>query len=148
MTITESTTDATVLDVLDQQVRVLVPRDATKGAYEMFEVSGPVGSGPPPHAHPWTESYFVLEGEVVVWTEAAGDRLLRRGECASVCYMETHTFRLGSEAAKVLITSDGISAGRFFDDLHTNADVGAVTPDNIAQVIEIAKRNSLTSPLF
>lgn len=150
MTITDAPTThtATTLDVLEQQLRVLAGRDDTSGAYELFEITGPEGSGPPPHAHPWTETFYVLDGEVGIWTEAVGERLLRAGECATVEYMSTHTFRLASTSARVLSISDGIAAGRFFDDLHTNAHVGAVTPDNIAVVVEVAKRNGLTSPLF
>jgi quercetin dioxygenase-like cupin family protein len=135
------------LDVIDQHVRVLASRDDTSGAFEMFEITGPEGSGPPPHAHPWTETFLVLDGQVVVQVDG-DDRLLSSGESATVPYMTTHTFMLVSASARVLSVTDGVSAGRFFEDLHTNAHVGAVTPDNIGIVVEVAKRNGLTSPLF
>merc|ERR1711939_640915 len=33
--------------------------------YEFGVISGQEGNGPPPHSHPWDETYFVLRGEVV-----------------------------------------------------------------------------------
>ena len=33
--------------------------------YEVAVISGNEGHGPPPHSHPWDETYFVLRGEVV-----------------------------------------------------------------------------------
>ena len=33
--------------------------------YEFGVISGQDGHGPPPHSHPWDETYFVLRGEVV-----------------------------------------------------------------------------------
>ena len=33
---------------------------------EIFDTSGPAGSGPPPHAHAWEEIHVVLEGELEV----------------------------------------------------------------------------------
>jgi quercetin dioxygenase-like cupin family protein len=144
MTITAT---APILDVLDQQVRVLASRDETNGAYEMFEITGPASSGPPPHAHPWTETFLVLEGDVVVQISGT-DLKLSAGDTATVPYMATHTFVLASGSARLLSVTDGIGAGRFFEDLHINAHVGAPTPENLGLVIEVAKRNSLTSPLF
>lgn len=135
------------LNVLDQHVRVLAGRDDTAGAYEVFEVEGPEGSGPPPHAHPWTETFVVLDGEVTVLI-GEDEHLLRAGERATVPYNTVHTFRLGSDAARLLAITDGIAAGRFFEDLHANVAPGAVTEENLPTIIDLARRNNLTSPLF
>src|ERR1051325_277172 len=53
-----------VYNVLGDRVRVLATGDGVP--YEMFEWHGPENSGPVPHSHPWTESYFVVEGEADV----------------------------------------------------------------------------------
>ena len=42
-------------------------------AFAVFELSGTVDGGPPPHAHPWVESYYGLAGETEV---VAGDTVL------------------------------------------------------------------------
>jgi quercetin dioxygenase-like cupin family protein len=42
---------------------VLASAEATEG-YEVFLQRGPEGSGPPPHSHPWDESFFVIKGEI------------------------------------------------------------------------------------
>jgi len=47
---------------------------------------GPEGSGPPPHSHPWDESFFVVKGEIdfgiddesQTASRAEGRRLIRR----------------------------------------------------------------------
>ena len=54
----------TKLRIVGDTIRVLATLDDTSGKFEAFETTGPRGSGPPPHAHPWSESYFIAEGEV------------------------------------------------------------------------------------
>ena len=51
------------LNVVGELVTVLASGDATAG-YEIFLQEGPEGSGPPPHSHPWDESFFVTRGTV------------------------------------------------------------------------------------
>ena len=142
-----SVTTNTVLNVLDQQVHVLVDRDQTAGAYEVFEVTGPEASGPPPHAHPWSETFIVLEGEVTVLI-GEEPHVIRAGERAVVPYNTVHTFQLGSDATRLLTIADGIGAGNFFHELHANVPAGPVTDETLPQIIELARRNHLTSPLF
>jgi len=57
--------------VVGDTMRVLARGGDTGGAFEVFEMTAPRDSGPPPHAHPWTESYSVIEGTVEV---LMGDR--------------------------------------------------------------------------
>ena len=58
------------LDIVGEHVTVLASGEATDG-YEIFLQRGPEGSGPPPHSHPWDESFFRRDvpspGYVVVW---------------------------------------------------------------------------------
>jgi len=51
------------LDIVGEHVTVLASGEAAAG-YEIFLQRGPEGSGPPPHTHPWDESFFVLKGEI------------------------------------------------------------------------------------
>jgi hypothetical protein len=44
------------LNVVGEQITVLAPGSRTAG-YEIFRQEGPEGSGPPPHCHPWDESF-------------------------------------------------------------------------------------------
>ena len=52
------------LNVVGEQITVLAS-GAQTGSYELFRQVGPEGSGPPPHTHPWDESFYVISGEVM-----------------------------------------------------------------------------------
>ena len=53
------------LNVVGEKITVLAS-GAQTGGYEIFLQVGSEGSGPPPHSHPWDESFYVLaEGEVM-----------------------------------------------------------------------------------
>ena len=54
---------APVLNIVGEHVTVLASGEATEG-YEVFLQRGPEGSGPPPHSHPWDESFFVVKGQI------------------------------------------------------------------------------------
>ena len=54
---------ASDLDIVGEHVTVLASGEAT-GGYEIFLQRGPEGSGPPPHSHPWDESFFVVKGQI------------------------------------------------------------------------------------
>ena len=54
---------APALNLVGEHITVLASGEATEG-YEIFLQRGPEGSGPPPHSHPWDESFFVIKGEI------------------------------------------------------------------------------------
>lgn len=54
---------AAALDIVGEHLTVPASGEAT-GGYEIFLQRGPEGSGPPPHSHPWDESFFVVRGEI------------------------------------------------------------------------------------
>ena len=113
---------------------------------EVFEVAGPEGSGPPPHAHPWSECFYVLDGVVDVWVDDEHARV-EQGAFVQMPQGSTHHFAIVSKTARFLTITDGRGAGKFFADLAT---LGACAPDaeHLPAIVEIAKRNELTSPLF
>src|SRR5205085_6208831 len=61
--VVESEDYAPALNIVGEHVTVLASGQATEG-YEIFLQRGPEGSGPPPHSHPWDESFFVIRGEI------------------------------------------------------------------------------------
>ena len=50
-------------NVVGLEITVLVSREAT-GGHEITLQTGDRGSGPPPHSHPWDESFYVVRGAV------------------------------------------------------------------------------------
>ncbi|HET6792984.1 MAG TPA: cupin domain-containing protein [Acidimicrobiales bacterium] len=139
-------TDSDILHVVGDRMKVLLDGAATDGSFELFDFEGDKGSGPPPHAHPWLESYYVLDGEMLIeW----GDQreIVGPGTTAVIPPLCLHRFEIMSPLARFLIATTGDRASRFFADLSANAP-GAPTPENLPGIIEVAKRNGLTSPLF
>lgn len=59
-----------ILSVAGGNYRILVSGKQTGGEFATIEMSVPPGGGPSPHAHPdFQESFYVLEGEVEVWSD-------------------------------------------------------------------------------
>ena len=61
--IVASADDADALDIVGEHVTVLASGRVT-GSDEVFLQRGREGSGPPPHSHPWDESFPVVRGEI------------------------------------------------------------------------------------
>ena len=53
------------LNVVGEHITILAPKEATHG-YEVFFQDGPDGSGPPPHSHPWDETFYLIRGDLEV----------------------------------------------------------------------------------
>jgi quercetin dioxygenase-like cupin family protein len=116
--------ESDILNVVGDRVRVLVDGADRDSTFELFLVEGDLGSGPPPHAHQWLEAYYVLDGKLLV--EIGGEQTLTEpGTSAVVKAGEVHRFEIATSNAP-----------------------GAPTPENLSQIVEVAKRNGLTSPLF
>jgi quercetin dioxygenase-like cupin family protein len=143
----EAPAAGTQLDVVGDELTVLLPSAGTGGAFEVFEVCGPRDSGPPPHEHPWLEAYYVLEGEVAV-TQSGTEVVHGPGAFLTTPAGMTHTYRIASEQARFLVITTGDRASVFFADVAANVPPGAPTPESLPTLIEVAKRNGLTSPLF
>jgi len=131
------------LGVVGDRVEVL----SGGGAYEVFRVSGPADSGPPLHAHPWDESFLGLTGEVEVTT---GDTVVRLGpgSFASIAAGTVHSYRIMSGEATFVAITSGHRASAFFDDVDAHVPQGPPNADTLPVLIEVARRNGLTSPLF
>ena len=134
------------LRVAGDRIRVVVDAGTSGDRFELFELEGDVGSGPPPHAHPWLETYLMLDGEVSV--ELGGERQqVGPGAVVVVPAGVVHRFEIASPTARFVIATSGGAASHFFRDLDATSP-GAPTPETLPAMIEVAKRHGLTSPLF
>jgi quercetin dioxygenase-like cupin family protein len=92
----------------------------TGGRFALWEAVMPQGAAPPLHSHPQDETFYVLEGEVVVWLvepELAADEAdppawveTRGRRCAAGTAVfapggTPHTFRVESDTARMLVLS-------------------------------------------
>jgi quercetin dioxygenase-like cupin family protein len=92
----------------------------TGGRFALWQGELPRGSAPPLHSHPQDETFYVLEGEVVVWLvepELADDQASppgwvttrgRRCGVGAAAFAPAglpHTFRVESDTARMLFIS-------------------------------------------
>lgn len=60
-----------ILSVVGDNYRILVSGKQTNGAFSTIDMLIPPDSGPGPHSHPgFFESFYIVEGEVQVYSEA------------------------------------------------------------------------------
>lgn len=106
---------------------------------ELFEVCGPVASGPPLHAHPWAETFVVLQGAFEL---RRGEQVLQlqAGEALRVPASTPHTYRRLTEGARLLAYSVPARAGAFYDELAQALEHGF----DPAVVGAIAARHAIT----
>ncbi len=135
------------LDVLLDTVTVKARAGDTDGAFELYEIDGPEGSGPPPHAHPWTEAFYVLDGEIEI---TIGERTenVAAGVFVMIPAGTIHTFTITSPRTRFLGVSSGSGAVDFFTDLSKSVGRAASDAESLPEIVTVAKRNGLTSPLF
>jgi mannose-6-phosphate isomerase-like protein (cupin superfamily) len=114
------------LDVFGTHVTVLAAASES-GCYGLTCQSGPEGAGPPPHHHPWDESFFVLSGEVRF---RCGDEehVCPPGSLVHVPRNTVHAFSYGAGGGSMLeITSENSRAAEMFRAV--DAAIDAANPD-------------------
>jgi quercetin dioxygenase-like cupin family protein len=138
MTATINTIEASDnLFVLGETLRPLLT-NAMGSAVEVFDTSGPVDSGPPPHVHPWEEIYVVLEGELEVTVDGES-QILRSGSAAHVPAGTPHSYRNVTECHFLTMTTKG-HAAEFFTEVAADVEM---TPPDIAGVVRVAQRHDI-----
>ncbi len=140
---------APVLRVVGDQVTPAIDAELGARNFEVFDVTGPESSGPPPHSHPWDEGYYVLDGRLAVvdWTaglEQPSEQVLETGGSAFIPAGTTHSFQVRSERCRFMIVTT-VGAHDFFSD--TEQTLQGNTED-LDTLISVARRNGLSSPLF
>lgn len=127
------------LNVVGEQITVLASRAAT-GGYEIFLQDGPEGSGPPPHSHPWDESFYVIRGDVEFGFDeksmTAGPGTLVHVPAGTV-----HWFRFAQLGGQMIsMAGKGSEASSLFTDI--DAEIPAGPPDK-EKLRNVARRNGL-----
>jgi quercetin dioxygenase-like cupin family protein len=131
------------LQVLGDTVHV----KSAGGQFEVFDVSGPRDSGPPPHAHPWDEVYIGLTGEIEVMVGDSSTKV-GPGDIVRAAGGTLHCYRFATDDASFRVITAGHRASAFFADMHANVAMDAPMPEVLPRVFEVAQRNGLSSPLF
>ncbi len=126
------------LNIVGEQLTILAS-GARTGGYEVFLQQGPEGSGPPPHFHPWDESFYVVKGDIEFGID---DKAMVAGPGTLVHLPAgtTHWFRFGKGGGEMVSMTSREGASHFFTD--TAREVSAVNPD-LAKLAEVGGRYGL-----
>ena len=129
---------APTLDIVGEHLTVLASGEATEG-YEVFLQRGPEGSGPPPHSHPWDESFFVTKGQIDF---GIGDESMTAspGTFVHLPAATVHWFRFGRGGGEMVSMTSRLGASKMFTDIAR--EVTAVDPD-LQQLAEVGARHGL-----
>ncbi len=113
------------LNIVGEHVTVLASGEATEG-YEIFLQRGPEGSGPPPHSHPWDESFFVIKGQIDFGIGAESTTAFP-GTLVHLPAGTEHWFRFGRGGAEMVSMTSRLGASKMFTDMAREID--PVNPD-------------------
>jgi quercetin dioxygenase-like cupin family protein len=108
----QATTDH--LTFIDVPARILIDGDDTEGRYGLVDmVDVPAGHMPPLHVHhSHDEGFFVLEGELTLLMPGE-EVALKPGDAFLAPRGIPHTYRVGGEPARWLVTSTPAGFERF-----------------------------------
>jgi quercetin dioxygenase-like cupin family protein len=137
-------TESDAINVLGVSVTVLATNVQTQG-YEITVQRGGEGSGPPPHHHPWDESFYVLEGSVD-FTVGGKTAHCERGTLVHIPAGTVHSFHFGAGGGAMFeVTGAGGSATRMFVDIANRIPPG---PPDLRLVTAALSENgvSLVAP--
>ena len=126
------------LKVVGENITVLAS-GAQTGSYEIFLQVGPENSGPPPHNHPWDESFYVLKGEIV-FGFGDDETIATAGTLVHLPAGTTHWFRFGKDGGEMISMTSREGASRMFTDMDRE-----IAPDNpdFGKLVEIGRRHGL-----
>jgi mannose-6-phosphate isomerase-like protein (cupin superfamily) len=124
--------------VLGERIAVAASA-ADTGGLELFHQKGEAGQGPPPHAHPWDETFLVTRGEIEI---GVGDKtaLCGPGAVAHAPAGTFHWFRFTGDGEMVSVTSRAGAADFFADidrTLAGSADMELVLPVAFRHAISV-----------
>ena len=129
------------LNVVGEKIIVLAS-GAQTGGYEIFLQVGPEGSGPPPHNHPWDESFYVIKGEIAFGI-GDSEMVASTGTLVHLPAGTTHWFRFGKGGGEMLSVTSRESASRMFTDF--DREISPERPD-VSKLAEIGARYGLDVP--
>jgi quercetin dioxygenase-like cupin family protein len=129
---------APTLDVVGEHITILAAGAAT-GGYEIFLQRGREGSGPPPHSHPWDESFYVVGGAVDFGIGAE----TRTGSPGTLVHLPAgtvHWFRFGRGGGEMISMTSREGASKMFTDMAR--EIAPVDPD-LEQLAAVGGRHGL-----
>ena len=122
--------EGTSVSLVGNTYRILASGNETNGEYAMIEMLVPPGGGPGPHAHAgFNETFYVIEGEVEVRSEA-GSYLAAKGSFINIPKGGiVHCFKNKSDKiAQLLCTVVPAGLENFFEEIGEPVEHGQILP--------------------
>ena len=131
--IRKSGRDAPAFNVLGETVHVLASA-ADTGSYEYFLESVPLGGGPPPHFHPWDESFYLVSGELDYVIDGKPGTV-QAGAFVHLPAGTVHSYTSRTEPSVMIAVTSRAGASALFADLDA---ASAEAPPTMEKVVEVA----------
>ena len=126
------------LNVVGEHITVLASGAAT-GSYEVFLQEGPEASGPPPHSHPWDESFYVVRGKIEFGI--GDDKIVAvTGTLVHLPAGTRHWFRFGAGGGQMVSMTSRLGASQMFTDI--DREISPIRPD-LEALIRLGARHGL-----
>ena len=109
---------------------MLADRDDTGGRWSMMEQLLPMGSGPPPHKHLWSdETFYLLDGTITFLLE---DEIVTadKGSFVTIARNTRHAFRVDTDTARILNGYTPASMEAMIAELGNRAGARELPPKN------------------
>ncbi len=127
------------LNIVGEHLTVLASGEETKG-YEVFLQQGPEASGPPPHSHPWDESFYVTKGQIEFGIGAETTTALP-GTFVHLPAGTIHWFRFGKGGGEMISMTSRLGASQMFTEF--DREISPLSPD-LEKLAQIGARHGLT----
>ena len=138
--ITVNESEGRKLKIAGGNYRIIISGKQTNGEYAVIEMSVPAGAGPNPHSHAdFTETFYVLEGEVTFKSEA-GTYLAKKNSFVNIPKGGiVHGFKnRTNEPAKLLCTVTPAGLDDLFEEM-------AAYIENSSAISENEKKENINS---
>ncbi len=147
--ITVDPTGGEILSIVGDNYRVLVSGRQTNGAFATIDMLIPPQSGPGPHSHAgFYESFYVVEGEVEVHSEAGSYKATRGSYVVIPEGGVVHYFKnVSDKLAHLLCTVVPAGLEEFFEEIGEPVATGEFLPppamdaDAIKKLVAIAQKH-------
>jgi quercetin dioxygenase-like cupin family protein len=131
--ISTPTDQSSPLNVVGTHVTLISSLEQTRDM-AVTRHKGDPGMGPPPHTHPWDETFYVTSGSAEFIVEGQ-TKICEPGSLIYLPAGTLHGFSYGPEGGEMLeITGRGTKAPRMFTDMHEQIPPG---PPDVPALIEV-----------
>jgi quercetin dioxygenase-like cupin family protein len=130
------------LNIAGTAITILASGAQTAG-YEIFHTTGPEGTGPGSHSHPWDESFYVISGQLSYAIDGT-EGVAGPGTLVHVPGGATHSYKFGQGGIEMISMTSREGASRMYVDFDREGSWG--NADRAKLVALAAKHGQVVAP--